>query len=109
MNLRGFVILIFAGAAVGLVHAQTPYFTKYDLLRKGEPVRTSKIFQDSRGYMCFGTNKGLFRFDGTNQLLIDGTVTDPVTALGEDKTGKIWAGTRSGHLGFIEPNLKLTP
>jgi ligand-binding sensor domain-containing protein len=86
--------------------AQSPYFQTYYLARKGEPVQIHKVFQDSRGYMWFATGKGLFRFDGISQQLIDGTIEDQVTALAEDKSGKIWTGTRSGKLFSIETDLK---
>src|SRR5689334_23696239 len=104
MKLRVFLLLSILCCATA-ARAQSPHFQSYFLLRKGEPVQINKVFQDSKGYIWFASNKGLFRFDGVNQLLIEGTVEDPVTALAEDKTGTVWIGRHSGRLWSIGADL----
>ena len=58
------------------------------------------IFQDSRGYVWVGTQKGLNRHDGvrfksyTKEVL--GLESDMVSALCEDVAGNIWIGTNDG-------------
>jgi ligand-binding sensor domain-containing protein len=106
MMLRAFSFALFL-LAFALADAQTPYFQSYFLLRKGEPVQINKIFQDSRGYLWYGTNRGLFRFDGSNQVLVEGSSADPVTAVAEDKSGTIWIGTRAGKVSTIGADLRL--
>ncbi|HGY55272.1 MAG TPA: hypothetical protein ENK44_06215 [Caldithrix abyssi] len=61
------------------------------------------IFQDSFGFMWFGTWKGLTRYDGTDFRFYKIFPAHPrfvssnnVTALAEDKNGFIWIGTMQG-------------
>lgn len=67
------------------------------------------IFQDSFGFMWFGTWKGLIRYDGTNFRFYKIFSAHPrfvssneVTALAEDKNGYIWIGTLQGLIR-LEP------
>jgi ligand-binding sensor domain-containing protein len=106
MKLRAFFLIIFL-MVFARVNAQVPYFQSYYLLRKGEAVQINKIFQDSKGYLWLATNKGLFRFDGVNHVLVEGSAADPVTAVAEDKTGKIWVGTHSGKISSLGVDLRL--
>ena len=63
------------------------------------------IFQDSEGYMWFGTANGLNKYDGYNFKIFTNTPFDTtsisdnsITSLFEDKEGKIWIGTIKGIL-----------
>lgn len=63
------------------------------------------ILQDSRGFMWFGTQDGLNRYDGYEFIHYKNNPEDPtslssnwVTALYEDSTGTMWAGTNGGGL-----------
>ncbi len=59
----------------------------------------NSIFQDSRGYLWFGTQTGVSRFDGKtfkNFTNNDGLIANDVTSLNEDKQGNIWIGTTEG-------------
>jgi ligand-binding sensor domain-containing protein len=83
--------------------SQVPFFQQYYLLRKNEPVQVNTVFQDNAGFMWFGTNRGLFRFDGRSYRQY--TVTDSlpdnhVTAIAQDSTGTLWTGHRNGKLSF---------
>ena len=70
------------------------------------------IFQDSRGFMWFGTQDGLNRFDG---YTIEVYKPDPdrpdylsdrwITAILEDAEGYLWIGTRQGGLNRFDPQL----
>lgn len=63
------------------------------------------ILQDSRGFMWFGTEDGLNRYDGYNFTIYKTVAGDPnslsdnnITALFEDSKERIWIGTQSGGL-----------
>lgn len=54
------------------------------------------IFLDSRGYMWFGTQGGVSRFDGKvfkSFTEKDGLPGNDITTINEDKSGNIWIGT----------------
>ena len=60
------------------------------------------IYQDSKGFMWFGTEDGLNKYDGQS-ITIYGATTDQYNLLAnkwvemvyEDKSGMIWLGSRS--------------
>lgn len=57
------------------------------------------IVQDSSGYIWFGTEAGIAKFDGvnfTNYNLSNGLVGNNVGVLYIDRTGSIWVGTDDG-------------
>jgi ligand-binding sensor domain-containing protein len=84
---------------------QSPYFQQYYLLKKNDVVQIETILKDNKGFMWFGTNKGLFRFDGINTRRFtknDSLAIDHVTALAEDSLGRIWIGHKNGQLSVFE-------
>ncbi len=61
------------------------------------------IFQDSTGFMWFGTTDGLNRYDGKKFKVFQHHPHDPrsltsdnISAICEDKAGKLWFGTGNG-------------
>jgi len=63
------------------------------------------ILQDRRGFMWFGTQDGLNRYDGKHLTVFRGNVYDTaaltngyIQALYEDKSGTLWVGTHGGGL-----------
>jgi PAS domain S-box-containing protein len=71
--------------------------------------RVQALLQDRAGFMWFGTNNGLDRFDGHRIVSFREDPDDPsslsgnvITDLLEDRTGKFWVATRSG-LNLFDP------
>ncbi|MFZ5554428.1 MAG: two-component regulator propeller domain-containing protein [Bacteroidota bacterium] len=71
------------------------------------------ITQDEKGFMWFGTQDGLNKYDGYSFKVYKKQENDSlsisdnfVTALGIDREGKIWIGTLSGGLNCFDYNKK---
>lgn len=68
------------------------------------------IFQDSRGFLWFGTEDGLNRYDGYTFKVykpdpdVANSLSDRwITSIVEDKEGFLWIGTRLGGLNRYDP------
>jgi signal transduction histidine kinase/ligand-binding sensor domain-containing protein/AraC-like DNA-binding protein/ActR/RegA family two-component response regulator len=66
-------------------------------------------FQDSKGWMWFGTNQGLDRFDGYKFVEFKQVPDDTlsmrgalVRAISEDNQGNLWVGTANGGLNKFD-------
>lgn len=76
----------------------------FNSLPKHFPYRaTRSIIQDSKGFMWFGTENGLARFDGLNLKIYENELNNPtsirhntVNVVLEDKNSKLWVGTSHG-------------
>ena len=71
------------------------------------------VFQDSRGFMWFGTEDGLNRYDGYSFKIYKPDPESPdsisdrwITAIMEDEDGYLWIGTRQGGLNRYDPRLE---
>jgi ligand-binding sensor domain-containing protein len=87
--------------------AQSPFFQPYYLAKKNDAIKVNKILQDKTGYLWFGTDKGLFKFDGISYrrfLGIDNLPDENVTALAQDSLGRLWAGFKNGKISIVEKN-----
>lgn len=84
----------------------TDRFTKFENYSTKHGLSSNEvttIFQDSKGYMWFGTTMGLNRFDGYTFKVFTHSNTDSlsiscneVTSIAEDKHGFLWVGTDNG-------------
>jgi signal transduction histidine kinase len=74
-------------------------------------AETYTAFQDSRGFLWFGTDNGVARFDG-NQMEIfhvkDGLIDPVVFGITEDSKGRLWFRTYSGKISYYD-NGKIYP
>ena len=74
-------------AAVG----QNPYYYKIDKNSGLISNTVYDIYQDSRGFMWFATNKGLCRFDGIKfvSYISDNQTSAAGSSISEDEFGRI--------------------
>ena len=96
-----YLLLIILLVSATLMKAQVPHFLNYGLLEgiRGYTVKT--IYQDKTGYMWFGTNRGLIRFDGIKTEHFtkeNGLLNNEVTAISQDSAGVLWIAHRSGEI-----------
>jgi ligand-binding sensor domain-containing protein/signal transduction histidine kinase len=71
------------------------------------PGPCSAILQTRNGYLWFGTEEGLGRFDGVNCAVFDRRNTPALKAsrisvLYEDRRGTLWIGTEGGGLTVLQ-------
>jgi ligand-binding sensor domain-containing protein/signal transduction histidine kinase len=62
------------------------------------------IYQDAKGYLWFGTNEGVSRFDGyrfINYSTRDGLGHPYINAITEDRQGRLWVGTNGGGVSRL--------
>ena len=86
---------------------------KFNHLTVEDGLSNNKVFaviQDRYGFMWFGTDDGLNRYDGYNFKIFKNNPDDTssisdntVRSLFEDKKGNIWIGTKSGVLNKFDP------
>jgi two-component sensor histidine kinase/ligand-binding sensor domain-containing protein len=105
------IILIFLGLQAD-VYAQEGDI-KFETITVNQGLSQSSIFsiiQDRQGFIWFGTQHGLNKYDGYNCVIYKYNKFDPyslsdifITSIYEDKSGIIWIGTDSGGLNKFNP------
>lgn len=117
MNNPKFKIFLFAAILIifslnkniSLAQESIPFFR----IGTGQGLSQSSVFcsfQDSKGYLWFGTAEGLNRYDGYNFKVFTHTLNDQnslssndIVSIGEDADGNIWAGTRTRGVSILNP------
>lgn len=82
-----------------------PHFKNYSTQHGLPSPETYCAFQDSRGYMWFGTDNGASRFDGYEFRTYnarDGLTSNVIFDIHEDAKGRIWFGTMTGEAFILE-------
>jgi len=99
----GLALLLIPGAAAAQPSLRFERLTPEDGLSQGT---VTSIVQDGAGFMWFGTQDGLNRFDGYGFRVYKHDAGDPVSlpqdwvrAILEDPPGGFWIGTDGGGLG----------
>ncbi len=96
-------VLIFLCLLVNIAHSQLYNFRNFGTKEGLAGSNVNGIFQDSRGYIWFGIQGGVSRFDGKlfkSYTNIDGLIANNVTCINEDQNGNIWIGTTEGVSKF---------
>ncbi len=111
-------LLLFSWVHVAALQAQVKHIRleRFSLENGLSQSTVQAIFQDSRGYMWFGTQDGLNRFDGYRFTIFkrrqgapSGLVDNWITALTEDVGGRLWVGSDAGLCYFDEIMEQFTP
>lgn len=83
--------------SAGIIYAQSFDFSHLDNSNGLSNNQVECIFKDSRGFMWFGTNQGLNRYDGLNFKVYKHNRNDPtsipfdrITHIQEDSEGRLW-------------------
>ncbi|MCO6489205.1 MAG: histidine kinase [Phaeodactylibacter sp.] len=82
-----------------------PHFRNYSTQHGLPSPEVYCAFQDSRGYLWFGTDNGAARFDGyafRTYDARDGLTSNVVFDIHEDAKGRIWFGTMTGEAFILE-------
>ncbi len=101
MRYKIFALLLFI--SLYIQGAEPFYFSKLSLEHGLSQITVTSIYQDSKGFMWFGTRNGLNRFDGyqfnvyANEVENAQSISDNhILCITEDKEGYLWIGTNSG-------------
>lgn len=87
------------------IFAQTPFLKPHLLFKGKEVYNINVIYQEPKGWIWFGTDRGLFRFDGINYSRFttsEGLATDQITALRSNSDNKLWIGHKSGAITIFD-------
>lgn len=97
-----------------ILHAQQnpqPHFRNYSTEQGLPSSEVHCVFQDSRGYMWFGTDNGVAKFDGYefhSYGTRDGLNSNVIFDIYEDSQKRIWIGTMTGET-YIFQGDTITP
>jgi ligand-binding sensor domain-containing protein len=86
------------------VRAQDFIFKHYDLQQGLASPTIHCIFQDRAGFIWFGTESGLCRYDGTSFKTFtvkDGLAGNEVFGMFEDSRGRLWLQQYQNTIGYI--------
>ncbi|HLP62022.1 MAG TPA: two-component regulator propeller domain-containing protein, partial [Candidatus Deferrimicrobium sp.] len=103
-----FLIFIPVFSPYGIPQTNNILFQHISTKQGLSQVTVNSIFQDSKGFMWFGTQDGLNKYDGYTFTVYKNDPQNPdtlsqnyITAIIEDKKGFLWIGTRlSGFSRF---------
>lgn len=105
MKLRIYAIVLILNITTIHTLAQTVAFKNYTI-QHGLP--SSEVYcslQDKKGYMWFGTDRGLVKFDGYNFKVFtttEGMPDNTIFMIKEDCNGDVWFVSFSSDIGYIK-------
>ncbi|MEI7801823.1 MAG: two-component regulator propeller domain-containing protein [Bacteroidota bacterium] len=90
--------------------AQVPFVRPVEIDKSVQDIKVQVMIQDKQKLMWLGTNKGLYRYDGSDFKLYQTKMKSEeifVTSLFCDEAGVIWVGLKNGNiLQFENDSLK---
>ncbi len=102
--IKGFITL-FIGFIPAIILAQTPFIRTIEVDKTIQDIKVQEIVQDKNKLMWLGTNKGLYRYDGTSfkAITIDNKNEEiSVTSLFCDSKGVVWVGLKKGSIFYFK-------
>ncbi|GEM_PF-2021826 len=105
-----FLLVLLSGLVlfVSKVSAQTPFLKPHQLFKGKEEYNVEVIYQSPEGLIWFGTDHGLFRFDGINYVeytVSEGLAENHITAIKTIGKGEMWIGHKSGKITRYDGNV----
>lgn len=104
MRLNKIILFIASLFLVGGISAKSLMFRHIEAHDGLSNSQINCVFQDSRGFMWFGTSSGLNRYDGHNMVVYRTSLNDLQTlpdsyihSICEDREGNLWVRTSMGH------------
>jgi len=84
--------------------SQDPYYHTIDKSLGLPSNNVYDVFQDSKGFMWFATNKGICRYDGSKFINYTSDSQSSVAGsnISEDRLGRIWYCNFDGYLYYVE-------
>ncbi len=105
------LLLLILNSAVSIIYAQSFDFSHLDNSDGLSNNQVECIFKDSRGFMWFGTNQGLNRYDGLNFKVYKHNRNDltsipfnRITNIQEDSEGRLWL--QVGEMNYVVYDFK---
>lgn len=109
-----YLFLLLATAQYAVANPPSLYFRKLTSVNGLSNNKVNCILQDARGFMWFGTDDGLNRYDGNKFVVFRNEPADSttisgniITSLVEDKRGVLWIATADG--GLTRYDYRLSP
>jgi ligand-binding sensor domain-containing protein/serine phosphatase RsbU (regulator of sigma subunit) len=106
MNRHLILVWLLISSAVNSA-GQSPFMRQHNLFRGKEEYTVNTIYQDKRGLIWFGTDRGLFRFDGISNTMFtisEGISNNSVTSLHASGNNILWIGHRNGEITLYDGN-----
>ncbi len=109
-SLIWFISLLLLCCMRGISYAQTKNL-QFEYLQQGLPkTGISSILQDQEGFMWFGTEDGLYKYDGHKATTYQADPANPdhtlrsnyIRAIHEDQKGRLWVATYGGGLHQVD-------
>lgn len=104
-HLNSIFFFFLACSALSAQRNPQPHFRNYSTQHGLPSPEVYCAFQDSQGYLWFGTDNGAARFDGyafRTYDAQDGLTSNVVFDIYEDAKGRIWFGTMTGEAFILE-------
>jgi signal transduction histidine kinase/ligand-binding sensor domain-containing protein/DNA-binding response OmpR family regulator len=104
---RNIFCLLFLTATAFVCRAELPHFSRFDKITQHDGLSSNHvlcILQEKAGWMWFGTNLGLNRYDGYDFTIYgsgSNLCGELVRCIYEDNNNQIWIGTEHGGLNLF--------